>query len=138
LSDAGVPVRVLMAPLIPGLTDHEVPGVLEAVKQAGARAAGYVLLRLPHAVAPIFQNWLAEHRPLALPRIEGLIRGAREGGLYNAEWGTRMRGQGAYAEHLQTTFDLFVRKFGLDGDLPEYDLSQFRPPQNASGQKTLF
>jgi DNA repair photolyase len=138
LSAAGVPVRVLMAPLIPGLTDHEVPSLLEAVHEAGAQAAGYVLLRLPHAVAPIFQDWLAQHRPLASPRIEGLIRGSREGALYDSQWGTRMRGTGAYADHLQTTFTLFQRKFGLDRELPAYDCSQFRPPRSESGQQLLF
>jgi len=138
LAAAGVPVRVLMAPLIPGLTDHEVPTLLEAVKEAGAHAAGFVLLRLPFAVAPIFQNWLTEHRPLALPKIEGLIRGAREGGLYKSEWGTRMRGTGPYAEHLQATFSVFTKKFCLDGALPEFDLNQFRPPRDVGGQGVLF
>lgn len=138
LSSAGVPVRVLMAPLIPGLTDHETPALLQAVKNAGAHAAGYVLLRLPHAVAPIFQNWVQEHRPQAMAKVEGLIRAARDGNLYNAQWGTRMKGTGAYADHLQTTFGVFAKKFGLDGELPEFDLSQFRPPREPGDQQRLF
>jgi DNA repair photolyase len=104
LSEAGVPVRVLMAPLIPGLTDHEVPRLLKAVKEAGAHAAGYVLLRLPHAVAPIFLNWLSEHRTLVGPKVEGLIRAARDGDLYRSEWGKRMRGSGADARQRRVCF----------------------------------
>jgi DNA repair photolyase len=138
LSSAGIPVRGMLAPMIPGLTDHELPQLLEAVKEAGAGAASYIMLRLPHAVAPIFQQWLAEHRPLALPRIEGLIRGARGGALYKSEFGSRMKGQGAYAEHLRTTFQVFVKKLGLDGPQPELDCSQFRPPRDAAGQQRLF
>jgi DNA repair photolyase len=138
LTSAGVPVRVLMAPLIPGLTDHEIPSLLEAVKEHGAHAAGYVLLRLPFAVAPIFQDWVARNRPLALPKLEGLIRAAREGKMYKSDWGERMRGSGAYAEHIDTTFTLFRKKFGLDGELPQFDLAQFRPPRQAGGQGRLF
>jgi DNA repair photolyase len=138
LSSAGVPVRAMIAPMIPGLNDHELPQLLEAVKDAGAGAASYTLLRLPYAVAPIFQQWLAEHRPLALPRIEGLIRGARDGALYQAEFGSRMKGKGAYAEHLRTTFQVFVKKLGLDGPLPDLDCGQFHPPRGADGQQRLF
>lgn len=138
LFSAGIPVRAMLAPMIPGLTDHEMPELLEAVKAAGAGAASYILLRLPHAVAPIFQQWLAEHRPLALPRIEGLIRGARDGALYKSEFGSRMKGKGVYAEHLRATFDVFVKKLGLDGSLPELECSQFHPPRDAGGQQRLF
>lgn len=138
LSSAGITVRAMLAPLIPGLTDHELPQLLEAVKAAGAGAASYILLRLPHAVAPIFQQWLVEHRPLALPRIEGLIRGARGGALYKAEFGTRMKGQGVYADHIKKTFAVFVKKLGLDGPMPELDCSQFRRPRGPDGQQRLF
>jgi DNA repair photolyase len=128
----------MLAPMIPGLTDHELPQLLEAVKEAGAGAASYILLRLPHAVAPIFQQWLAERRPLALPRVEGLIRGARNGALYRSEFGSRMKGKGVYADHLKTTFQVFVKKVGLDGPMPELDCSQFRPPRGVDGQQRLF
>jgi DNA repair photolyase len=137
LSSAGVPVRAMIAPIIPGLTDHELPQILEATRAAGARAASYTLLRLPYAVAPIFQQWLAEHRPLALPKIEGLIRGAREGAMYQSDFGSRMKGTGVYADALKTTFEVFRTKLGFE-KLPELDCSQFRPPQDAGGQQRLF
>ena len=138
LTAAGVPVRAMLAPLIPGLTDNEMPAILSAIKEAGARGAGFVMLRLPHAVAPIFTAWLREHRPLAADRVEGLIRRMRGGELYAAAWGERMRGSGAYAEGIAQSFDLFVRKLGLDEPWEELDASQFRPPQMAGGQMRLF
>lgn len=138
LSSAGIPVRAMLAPMIPGLTDHELPQLMAAVKEAGAGTASYTLLRLPYAVAPIFQQWLAEHRPLALPKIEGLIRGARDGALYKSEFGSRMKGKGVYADNLKTTFNVFVKKLGLDRPLPELDCSQFSPPRDAAGQQRLF
>jgi DNA repair photolyase len=138
LSAAGVPVRAMLAPLIPGLTDNEMPAILTAIKEAGARGAGFVMLRLPHAVAPIFTGWLKEHRPLAADRVEGLIRGMRGGQLYNAEWGQRMRGSGAYAAQIAQSFDVFVRKLGLDQPWEELDVSQFRPPPVVGGQMRLF
>ena len=138
LSAAGVPVRVMMAPLIPGLTDSEIPTLLQAVKDAGAQGAGYVMLRLPHAVAPIFVEWLKTHRPLAAQRVIGLIREMRGGKLYDSQFGTRMRGEGAYADGIRTTFKLFSKKLGLDGDSPELDTTQFRPPRMPGGQMQLF
>ena len=96
------------------------------------------MLRLPYAVAPIFLAWLKEHRPLAAERIESLIREVRGGKLYISEFGTRMRGSGAYAEGIEKTFDVFVHKLGLDQPFPELDASQFRPPQMAGGQMRLF
>jgi len=110
LSAAGVPVRAMLAPLIPGLTDCEIPAILEAAKDAGAHGASFVMVRLPYAVAPIFIAWLQEHRPLAAERVESLIRDMRGGKLYKAEWGARMRGSGSYADGLDRTFDVFVHK----------------------------
>jgi DNA repair photolyase len=138
LSSAGVPVRVMIAPVIPGLTDQELPAILAAAKEAGAQNAGFVMVRLPWAVAPIFQAWLAEHRPLALPRIESLIRDMRGGQLYDASFGNRMRGHGAYAAGIAQTFDIFTRKLGLDQPSPDLDASQFRPPRLPGGQLPLF
>jgi DNA repair photolyase len=138
LSAAGVPVRAMLAPLIPGLTDSEIPAILTAVKDAGAIGAGYVILRLPHAVAPIFTTWLREHRPLAAERIEGLIRQMRGGALYKSEWGQRMRGTGTYAEGVARSFEVFVHKLGLDQPWSDLDCSQFRPPQLPGGQLRLF
>jgi DNA repair photolyase len=138
LAAAGVPVRVMVAPVIPGLTDNEMPAILQAAKEAGARGAGFVMLRLPYAVAPIFSEWLRTHRPLAAERVEALLREMRGGKLYKAKWGERMRGTGPYADGIAKTFEVFQRKFGLDGDVPELDTSQFRPPRPADGQKMLF
>jgi DNA repair photolyase len=138
LAKVGVPVRAMLAPLIPGLTDCEIPAILEAAKDAGARAASFVMVRLPYAVAPIFIAWLKEHRPLAADRVEGLIRDLRGGKLYKSEFGTRMRGAGPYADGIEKTFDLFVHKLGLDQPSPELDVSQFRPPELNAAQMRLF
>jgi DNA repair photolyase len=138
LSAAGVPVRAMLAPIIPGLTDREIPAILAAVKEAGARRAGFVMLRLPLTVAPIFQAWLAEHRPAAAERIESLIREMRGGKLYNAKWGSRMCGHGRYAEGVAKTFEVFASKLGLDAPWEELDTSQFRPPELSRGQRRLF
>ena len=128
----------MLAPLIPGLNDCEIPAILEAVKAVGAGGAGFVMLRLPHAVAPIFMNWLQEHRPLAAERVESLIREMRGGRLYKADFGQRMRGSGAYAESVAKTFDVFLHKLGLDQPWPDLDTSQFHPPEMVPGQMRLF
>jgi len=138
LAAAGIPVRVMVAPIIPGLTDHETPKILEAAAEAGAISASFVLLRLPLAVKPIFLDWLAVYRPDRRDKVEGLIRDTRDGALYQAEWKTRQRGTGAYAEQIEQSFGVFRRKFGLDRKLPDYDFSKFTPPQGASGQMRLF
>ena len=138
LSEAGVPVGVMVAPIVPGLTDHETAAILEAAREAGARSAGYVLLRLPLTVVPVFQSWLAENYPDKRERVESLIRSTRGGGLYQVEFGLRQRGEGPYAEQIAQNFKVFSHKFGLDSRLPELDSSQFRPPQNSSGQMSLF
>jgi DNA repair photolyase len=138
LSAAGVPVRAMLAPIVPGLTDNEIPAILEAVKQAGARGAGFVVLRLPFAVAPIFVAWLREHRAQSAQRVESLIREMRGGKLYDSKWGSRMRGSGPYAEGIAKTFQVFAHKLGLDAPWEELDCSQFRPPEISRGQRRLF
>jgi DNA repair photolyase len=138
LSEAGVPVGVMVAPVIPGLTDHEMAAILEAASEAGARSAGYVLLRLPLTVVPVFQAWLAENYPDKQQRIESLIRSTRGGGLYQSGFGLRQRGGGEYADQIGRNFKVFTRKFGLDRPLPKLDSSRFNPPRSASGQMTLF
>jgi DNA repair photolyase len=138
LAEAAVPVRVLVAPVIPGLTDSEIPAILTAAKAAGARAARYTLLRLPLTVAPVFHEWLARERPNMLAKIEGRIRETHGGHLTDPRFGTRMRGTGALADQIGELFRLFARKCGLDGDLPAYDCTCFRPPRSRSGQQWLF
>jgi DNA repair photolyase len=138
LSQAGVPVCVNVAPVIPGLTDSEMPEILRAANEAGAAAAGYILLRLPWTVQPVFTDWLERNYPLKKPRIESLIRSMRGGRLNDPNFGSRMRGHGVMADQIENMFDLFTKKYGLDGDLPELDCSQFRPPRSASGQLRLF
>jgi DNA repair photolyase len=138
LSAAGVQVRVMVAPIMPGLNDHELGQILAAAKEAGAVGAGYVLLRLPHAVAPIFLDWLAVHRPLAREKVEALIRDTRDGALYKTKWGERQRGVGPYADSIQAMFKMLVKKHGLDQRLEPLDCSLFRPPKNRQGQEMLF
>ncbi|MBL8850908.1 MAG: PA0069 family radical SAM protein [Planctomycetaceae bacterium] len=138
LSGAGVPTRVMVAPIIPGLNDAEIPSVLKAASDAGAKSAGYTLLRLPYAVKPIFLDWLERTQPTHAERVEGLIRSTRDGQLNNSKFGTRMRGQGQIADQIRRTFEVFRHKYGLDTPQPPLDTSQFRPPLPASGQMRLF
>jgi DNA repair photolyase len=138
LSGAGVPVRVLVAPVILGLTDHEIPAVLAAAREAGAHAAAFQLVRLPLAVAPVFLEWLARERPGSLARVEGRIRDVRGGKLNNAEFGRRLSRTGELAEQIGQVFRLFARRQGLDGGLPPHDGSHFQPPVPRSGQGRLF
>ncbi|WP_254510402.1 PA0069 family radical SAM protein [Anatilimnocola floriformis] len=138
LTAAGVPVRVMNAPIIPGLNDHEIPAVLTAARDAGATSAGYVMLRLPWAVSPIFTAWLREHRPLQAEKVEALVKSVRGGKLYDAEWSQRMKGSGPYAEGIARTFKAFCHKLQLNQPEPELDCSRFRPPRLPGGQMKLF
>ena len=135
---AGVPVRVMVAPIIPGLTDLEVPAILEAAAEAGASGAGWQMLRLPWAVRPIFENWLAHNRPELRDRVIARIQDVRGGKMNDHQFGRRMAGQGNYAEGIARTFKVFAHKYGLDRKLPPLDTTQFRPPRSPDGQQTLF
>ena len=137
LSAAGIAVRALLAPIIPGLNDEEIPAILTAARDAGASAASYVLLRLPHGVRPIFLDWLQRHVPDKRPRIEARIRDTRGGNLTDSQFGRRHRGQGFYADHIAATFRVFSQKLRLDLGMPPLDESQFTRP-NTSGQLRLF
>lgn len=128
LADAGVPVGVLVAPLIPFLNDAEMESILAAVSTAGARSAGYVLLRLPLEVRELFREWLATHFPLKAARIMETLRDARGGNDYDSRYGHRMRGQGPYAELLSQRFRRAARQHGLDNRSLTLDTSLFRPP----------
>jgi DNA repair photolyase len=138
LTDAGVPVGVMVAPIIPGLNDSEIPAILAAAAEAGALRAGYVMLRLPLMVEPVFFEWLERTQGDRKAAIEGAIRSVRGGALSQSKFGERLRGTGARAEQIGQMFRTFVKKHGLDRKLPEYDLTQFRPPGEDDGQLRLF
>ncbi|REJ86392.1 MAG: radical SAM protein [Planctomycetota bacterium] len=138
LSDAGIPTRVMTAPIIPGLNDSELPAVLQAAADAGARSAGYILLRLPLAVRPIFEEWLSRNAPSKASRVESLIRSTREGQMNDSRFGSRFRGTGQIAEQIRRTFQVFSRKYGLDGAGQPLDVSRFRRPRAVEGQLELF
>jgi DNA repair photolyase len=128
LSDAGVPVNVLVAPIIPGLTDHEMPAILDAVAAAGARRASYVVLRLPFAVKDIFLDWLDQHFPSKKERVVSRIRELRGGKLYNATFGERMRGEGIFAEQIKLLFTVAARRAGLNQTEIKLSTAHFRRP----------
>ncbi|MEY4642423.1 MAG: hypothetical protein RLZZ227_2417 [Pseudomonadota bacterium] len=114
LARAGVPVGVMIGPVLPGLTDHEIPAILKAAAAAGACSASYVMLRLPYGVKDLFQSWLNEHFP---DRAEKILRRLREmhgGKLYDSEYGHRMHGEGKHAEQIASLFDLYRKRLGLD------------------------
>ena len=138
LAQAGIPVRVLIAPVIPGLNDSEIPAILSAAREAGARSAGYIILRLPLAVAPVFMEWLERTRPELKARIEGRIRDVRGGRLNDSRFGERMTGTGLVANQIRQMFGVFSRRLELDGGLPPYDCSRFHPPPDSAGQGRLF
>jgi DNA repair photolyase len=139
LSAAGVPVGVLVAPIIPGITEHEMEHILEAAKTAGASSAGYVLLRLPHEVKDLFREWLAEHYPDRAKHVMSLVNQSRGGKDYQAEFGTRMVGTGVFAELLRARFAVAKRKFGLEDSDSRHELRTdlFRPPASNQAQMTL-
>ena len=127
LRAAGVPVGVMVAPIIPGITDHEVPAILAACGKAGAQFAGYVVLRLPWAVAPVFERWLDEHFPDRKEKVLGRIRSMRGNKLYDYRWGKRQEGEGIFAEQIGTMFDIAKRRAGI-GDRPQLSTAAFRRP----------
>jgi DNA repair photolyase len=135
LAKAGVRVGVNVAPVIPGLTDHEMPNILKAAKEAGASFAGYTPIRLPLAVSPIFTEWLEVHRPEKKEKVLSMIRDLRGGKLNDAEFGSRMRGEGPFAQNLQQMFKIYTQKYGLNEK--DFDLSteHFQRPGD---QMSLF
>ena len=114
LAAAGIPVSVMVAPVIPAITDHEMPAILKAAADAGARSAGFVLLRLPWNVAPLFEQWLTEVYPERKEKVLHRLRDLRDGKLYRAEFGKRMRGEGVYAEQVEGIFDVTCRRLHLN------------------------
>lgn len=138
LADAGVPVGVMIAPIVPGLTDTEMPAILAAAAAAGARNAHYTLLRLPLNVEPIFLDWLHRAYPERENKVMSLIRSMRHGKMNSAKFGERMQGAGTYADHLRRTFGVFSKKFGLNGDGEPLDTTQFRRVTPFGVQGELF
>ena len=125
LRAAGIPVGVMVAPVIPGLTDHEVPKILEACAKAGAQFAGYTIVRLPWAVAPLFEHWLEEHFPDRKEKVLGRIRHLRGDRLNNSQWRTRMTGEGIFAEQIASLFEVGCRRAGIGGR-PKLSTDAFR------------
>jgi len=134
LAGAGVPVGVLVAPVIPGLTDHEIPAVLSAAARAGARFAGFILLRLPGAVAALFEDWLTRHFPNRKEAVLNRLRAMRGGRLSDSRFGWRMRGEGIFAEQIERLFEVARRKAGLAAHAPELSTAAFRRPAPTQGQ----
>ena len=125
----------MVAPIIPGLNDHELEAVLEAAAAAGADQASYVLLRLPHELKELFRAWLEAHAPLRAEHVLSLIRQCRGGRLNDPNFGSRMRGQGAYAELIGTRFALARRRLGLERPRPPLRTDLFEAP--GAGRKQL-
>ncbi len=135
LSDAGIPTGVMVAPLIPALTDAEIESILLAASQAGAREAGYVLLRLPLEVRDLFEEWLSVHAPLKAAKVMSLVRDTRGGKDYDSRFGVRQRGTGPYADLIAHRFAAATKRYGLGTDKVPLDTTQFRV---AGPQLSLF
>ena len=138
LTAAGIPVVVLVAPVIPGLTDHEIPAIIAAARRAGATGAGYVTLRLPLAVAPLFSAWLEEHRPNHARKVLQRVRDLRGGALNEAAFGHRMRGRGPFAKLIEQLFAGACRRHGIAPELPALRTDLFRRPRADAAQLPLF
>lgn len=137
LADAGVPVGVMVAPVIPMITDHELEKILEAAKDHGARSAGYVLLRLPHELKDLWREWLELHYPDRAAHVMSLIRQMRGGKDYDSRFGTRMRGEGPFAQLIQQRFRKAHARLGFGG-LPSLETRHFTAPRKPSPQAELF
>ena len=133
LADAGVPAGVWVAPVIPAVTDHELPAVVAAGAAAGAVFAGYEVLRLPHGVAGLFSSWLGVHMPDRRDKVLNRMRAMRGGGLNDARFATRMRGEGAWAEQIAALFEVSCRRAGVRMGRPELSAAAFRRPGGTQG-----
>jgi DNA repair photolyase len=135
LAKAGIPTTVMVAPVIPAITDHEMPAILRAARDAGATSAGFVVLRLPWAVAPLFEKWLEERFPDRKEKVLNRIRDLRGGKLYDPQWGVRGRGEGIFAEQIASIFNVTTRKLGFNERSLELSTEHFRRP---TAQQTLW
>jgi DNA repair photolyase len=138
LHAAGIPTQVLVAPVIPGLNDHEIPAVLQAAREHGAEACGYTVLRLPRTVRPVFLDWLERSRPLQADRVKARIQAVRGGAWNDAQFGLRHRGSGPLAEQIAATFKVFAKRLGFAAGLSPLNTIDFRPPRADNGQRWLF
>lgn len=138
LAAAGCPVWVSLGPVIPGLNDMEMENLLSAAREAGARGAGYIVLRLPREVGPIFRDWLAEAYPDRAAKVMKLVREMHGGRDYDPEWGKRMRGEGPIAALIAHRFKLASRRLGLDQPFAPLRCDAFRPPREEGEQLSLF
>ncbi len=136
LAEAGIPVGVMVAPVIPGLTEPEIPALVSAAAEAGASGVSYTVLRLPHAVAPLFERWLETHFPARRDKVLNRIRALRRGKLNDPRFGSRMEGEGIYAREIRTLFDLARKRAGLGSARMELSTEAFRRPPGP--QLTLF
>jgi DNA repair photolyase len=132
VSQAGIPVGFLAAPVIPGLTDHEIPSIVAAAVEAGAQFGGYVTLRLPYALSGMFEDWLARHFPERKEKVLNRIRALRGGKLNDPNFGSRMRGDGIFADQIESLFEVACRKAGIAGRRPELSAAAFRVPVSES------
>lgn len=137
LAEAGIPTGVMVAPVIPGLNDEEIPAILEAAAKAGAQTATYIMLRLPLAVAPLFEAWLEAHYPNRKDRVLNRVRSLRGGKENDPRFGSRMRGEGFHADQIQRLFHVACRKWGLNGKTVPLSTKAFRRI-DSSGQLGLF
>ena len=138
LSDAGIPTSVMVAPIIPGLTDQEMERILDSAQAAGAREAGYVVLRLPLEVSPIFKDWLLRHYPDRYRHVMSLIRSMRDGKDYDSEWGKRMKGAGPYAWQIGRRFEIAAKRLGINAERRTLRTDQFVAAANATEQLMLL
>jgi DNA repair photolyase len=136
LKQAGIPVGVNVAPVIPGLTNHEMPAILQVAADAGATAAGYTVVRLPYGVAPLFEQWFETHFPDRKEKVLNQLRTMRGGKLNDSQWGTRMRGEGIFADQIGRIFEVARRKAGIQNGGGELSTAAFRRPPGA--QLPLF
>jgi DNA repair photolyase len=137
LSQAGIPVGVMTAPLIPALNDDELESLLAAASEAGATEAGYVLLRLPLEIKDLFREWLEAHAPDRAKHVLSLMRSMRGGKEYDSNWGSRMRGEGPYAKLISQRFHLATRRLGLNRNRLTLDTTKFRRPHAVGSQLAL-
>ncbi len=138
LADAGIPVAVMAAPVVPGLNDHEIERILDSAKAAGAVTASYILLRLPLEVSPLFRDWLLRHYPDRYRHVMSLVRSMRGGKDYDSEFGKRMKGSGPYAWQLGRRFEIASKRLGLDTNWRALRTDLFRPPAGTGVQLKLL